>query len=135
MKSLLRSSSICRDRPMRSPRFIAAALAAIFLVCFVFSARAVDPNRMASQYIHDRWGSARGFTGGAVSSIAQTPDGYLWIGTEKGLFRFDGLSFRAFPQAIPDSLPIGPVLQLMTDSTGNLWVLLANTRLLRFHDR
>lgn len=70
----------------------------------------------------------------AISAIAQTPDGYLWIGTEKGLFRFDGLSFRVFQQASPESLPIGPVQKLMTDNNGNLWVLLANTKLLRFHD-
>jgi len=60
-----------RSHPPNRRPAIVAALAAILLICFVFSARAVDPNRMASQYIHDRWGSARGFTGGAVSSIAQ----------------------------------------------------------------
>src|SRR5271170_7314137 len=108
MKWSLKSSSTYRDRPMKSPRFIAATLAAIFLVCFVFSAFALDPNRLASQYIHDRWGSARGFTGGAVSSIAQPPDGYLSIGTEKGLYRFDRLTFRQFQQATPTGLPIGP---------------------------
>jgi ligand-binding sensor domain-containing protein/signal transduction histidine kinase len=119
---------------MKSPRIIAAALAAIFLICFVFSARAVDPNRMASQYIHDRWGSARGFSGGSVSAIAQTPDGYLWIGTEKGLYRFDGLTFRQFPQALPTTLPIGAIQALMTDAQGNLWIVLQTTRVLRYRD-
>ena len=89
---------------------------------------------MISQYARDRWTVEDEFPGGAISAIAQTPDGYLWIGTEKGLFRFDGLSFRVFQQASPESLPIGPVQKLMTDNAGNLWVLLANTKLLRFHD-
>lgn len=89
---------------------------------------------MASQYIHDRWGSARGFTGGSVSSIAQTPDGYLWIGSEKGLFRFDGLTFRAFPQATPSNFPIGPVQGLTTDAQGNLWIVLQSTKILRYRD-
>ena len=37
-----------------------------------------------SQYIHDRWGSEKGFPGGPIYAITQTADGYLWIGTEKG---------------------------------------------------
>jgi len=119
---------------MKSPRSIVAALAASILICFAFSARALDPNRMASQYIHDRWGSARGFTGGSVSSIAQTPDGYLWLGSDKGLYRFDGMTFRQFPQATPTALPIGPVQALMTDAQGNLWIVLQTTRILRYRD-
>ena len=47
-----------------------------------------------SQYIRDRWGTERGFPRGPVYAITQTPDGYLWIGTEAGLVRFDGSTFR-----------------------------------------
>jgi PAS domain S-box-containing protein len=110
-----------------------AAAAAMLIFCATPS-NAVDPHRMISQYARDHWTIANEFPGGAISAIAQTPDGYLWIGTEKGLFRFDGLNFRVFQQASPESLPIGSVQQLTTDNTGNLWVLLANTKLLRFHD-
>jgi PAS domain S-box-containing protein len=110
-----------------------AAAAAILIFCAIPS-EAIDPHRAISQYARDRWTIKNEFPGGSVSSIAQTADGYLWIGTAKGLFRFDGLSFGAFQQASPESLPIGPVVQLMTDASGNLWVLLANTRLLRFRD-
>jgi len=109
------------------------AAAAMLIFCAIPS-KAIDPHRIISHYARDRWTVENEFPGGAVSSIAQTPDGYLWIGTEKGLFRFDGLSFRAFQRASPESLPIGPILQLMTDTSGNLWVLLANTTLLRFRD-
>jgi PAS domain S-box-containing protein len=110
------------------------AAAAVALIFCAIPSKALDPHRLISQYARDRWTADNEFPGGAVSSIAQTPDGYLWIGTDKGLFRFDGLSFRPFQQANPESLPIGPVLQLMTDASGNLWVLLANTMLLRFRD-
>jgi PAS domain S-box-containing protein len=112
---------------------VSAAGAALLIFCAIPS-KALDPHRMISQYARDRWTIENEFPGGAISAIAQTPDGYLWIGTEKGLFRFDGLSFSAFQQASPESLPIGPVQKLMTDNTGDLWVLLANTKLLRFHD-
>ncbi len=89
---------------------------------------------MISQYIHVSWGTEKGFPGGSVSSIAQTPDGYLWIGTDNGLVRFDGTSFRNFEQAKPGSFAIGPVRKLLADTRGNLWVLLENTKLLRYRD-
>jgi ligand-binding sensor domain-containing protein/signal transduction histidine kinase len=104
------------------------------LACSVYSARAIDPKRTISQYMHERWGSEKGFTGASVTSIAQTADGYLWIGTERGLFRFDGLSFHSFPQASPTSFQIGPVRGLLTDDQRNLWILLQNTKILRYHD-
>ncbi len=109
-------------------------LVGLALVCSGYSARAIDPNRAISQYMQDRWGSEKGFTGGSVSAIAQTADGYLWIGTEKGLIRFDGLSFRTFQQASPTSFQIGPVRGLLTDGQGNLWILLQSTKILRYHD-
>jgi ligand-binding sensor domain-containing protein/signal transduction histidine kinase len=97
-------------------------------------AYAIDPQRTLSQYIRDRWDSEKGFPGGAVHAIAQTPDGYLWIGTEKGLVRFDGLSFLLFQQATPGSLPIGPVLGLAADADRNLWIQLQSTKVLRYRD-
>jgi len=112
---------------------VGAAAAALLIFCATPST-ALDPHRMISQYARDHWTIENELPGGARSAIAQTPDGYLWIGTEKCLFRFDGLSFRVFQQASPESLPIGSVQQLTTDNSGNLWVLLANTKLLRFHD-
>jgi len=87
-----------------------------------------------SQYIRERWGNDHGFPGGSVTAIAQTTDGYLWIGTENGLIRFDGLNFRLFQQAIPSSIPIGPVQGLTADTGGNLWVVLQSTKVLRYHD-
>jgi ligand-binding sensor domain-containing protein/signal transduction histidine kinase len=109
-------------------------MAGMLAVCFVASALALDPNRKVSQFIRTGWGPEKGFMAGSVSSISQTPDGYLWIGTEKGLLRFDGLNFRKFDQASPVSLPIGPVQKLLTDNEGNLWILLRTTKLLRYHD-
>ena len=109
-------------------------MAVLAVVCLAYPVYAIDPDRMLSQYIRDRWGVEKGFTAGSVTSFAQTPDGYLWIGTEKGLLRFDGLSFRVFQQANPTTFPIGAVQALMTDAEGNLWILLQNTRILRYHD-
>jgi PAS domain S-box-containing protein len=98
------------------------------------SAFAVDPTRTLSQYLHDSWGTQRGWPGGLITAIAQSSDGYLWIGTDKGLVRFDGLSFRQFERAHPDPILIGPVRTLLVDASDNLWILLQNTQLFRYHD-
>jgi ligand-binding sensor domain-containing protein len=44
-----------------------------------------------SQYAHTSWKTREGFTRGLIESIAQTPDGYLWLGTQLELLRFDGV--------------------------------------------
>jgi ligand-binding sensor domain-containing protein/signal transduction histidine kinase len=107
-----------------------AGVVALFLVPSIF---ALDPNRTLSQYLRRSWGNEKGLPD-SVSGIAQTADGYLWIGTDKGLLRFDGLNFRRFEQAAPSAFPIGPVRKLLSDENGNLWILLGTTKLLRYHD-
>ena len=89
------------------------------------SAHALDPNRMMSQYVRERWNAGKGLPSGHVLAIAQTADGYLWIGTDNGLVRFDGFSFQAvsfFPVGLPSN---SPVLGLITDAEGSLVVRLA----------
>ena len=52
---------------------------------------ALNPSLDVSQYAHNAWTIRDGFFKGVINSIAQTPDGYLWLGTEFGLLRFDGV--------------------------------------------
>ena len=59
----------------------------ILLACCA-CAFALDPSLDISQYAHTSWRDRDGFAKGFVLSIAQTPDGYLWLGTEFGLLRF-----------------------------------------------
>src|SRR6202041_1530000 len=66
--------------------------------------------------------------------IAQTEDGYRWIGTDRGLIRFDGFNFRPVsftPIATASNVPI---LQLLTDAGGKLWVRPQGADLLRQKD-
>ena len=130
----MRNSNTCPEGGQESRWLFKTVTSVVSVVCLAYPARAVDPNRLISQYIREHWGSEKGFSGGSVTSIAQTADGYLWIGSEKGLIRFDGLNFRLFQQASPSSLPIGPISQLVADAQGNLWILLQNTKILRYHD-
>jgi signal transduction histidine kinase/ligand-binding sensor domain-containing protein len=94
--------------------------------------QALDPNRTMSQYIRDQWSAEQGFPGGAVYAIAQTNDGYLWIGAENGLVRFDGLSFRLYNHTNTPVFPTGPVLGLTTDTDGTLWIRPQEQGLLRY---
>ena len=70
---------------------------------------------------HAMW-TARDGAPQAIKELAQHPDGTLWIGSESGLFNFDGLTFRQFqsPPGDPE-LPSGPVYSLLVTKDGTVW--------------
>jgi ligand-binding sensor domain-containing protein len=128
----LKSSSFFRNP---TKRFHCGWLvAAIAVLCLTSPVSALNPTKSMSQYVHDTWGPERGFAGGAVFAICQSKDGYLWIGTEKGLVRFDGSDFTLMQRPIPGSPQIGAVRGLVADSEGNLWIRLDGPHLLRYRD-
>ena len=94
---------------------------------------AIDPGRAMSQYVRDHWGPEQGFPRGSVYAIAQTPDGYLWIGSDAGLIRFDGLNFQLMRDP-SESLVFGSVLGLVADAQGSLWMRLRDTTLIRYRN-
>jgi signal transduction histidine kinase/ligand-binding sensor domain-containing protein len=83
---------------------------------------ALDPSLDVSQYAHTAWKIRDGFTKGSINAIAQTPDGYLWLGTEFGLLRFDGV--RAVPWQPPadQHLPSNDIWSLLAARDGSLWI-------------
>jgi len=83
---------------------------------------ALNPELDVSQYAHTPWKIRDGFPKGQVYAIAQTPDGYLWLGTEFGLFRYDGA--RSVPwQPPPDqSLRSSNITRLLAAHDGTLWI-------------
>jgi PAS domain S-box-containing protein len=109
-------------------------LIGILLAALVADARALDPNRLASQYVREQWTTETGFPGGAVNGIAQTADGYLWIGTDRGLLRFDGFDFRPVSFTSITTASNVPILQLLTDAGGNLWIRPQGADLVRQKD-
>jgi len=86
------------------------------------TALALDPALDVSQYAHTAWRSRDGFPKGAVTAIAQTSDGYLWLGTEFGLVRFDGVRFIEWQPPSGDRLPVAPVSRLLVARDGALWI-------------
>jgi len=109
-------------------------LAGLILACFAVPADALEPGRAISQYIHDEWGASRGLRAGTIYAIAQSADGYLWIGSEKGLIRFDGVNFRTFSHSDSPSLPPGPILGLVTDREGNLLIRPQGPKIMLYRD-
>src|ERR1700751_3889218 len=109
-------------------------LIGIVLAGLVTDARALDPNRLPSQYVREQWTTETGFPGGVVNGIAQTADGYLWIGTDRGLIRFDGFNFRPVSFASIATASNVSILQLLTDAGGKLWVRLQGADLVRQKD-
>ena len=107
------------------------ALIGIVLAGLVTDVRALDPNRLLSQYVREQWNTENGFPGRAVNGIAQTSDGYLWIGTDRGLIRFDGFNFKPVSFASIGIDSNVPILQLITDAGGTLWIRPQGTNLVR----
>jgi ligand-binding sensor domain-containing protein/signal transduction histidine kinase len=118
----LTNFSTFRDARSKQVRLLRLILAMLTAACVVNPTYAVDPNRVFSQYIRNYWQAENGFSGGQVNAFAQTPDGYLWIGTARGLYRFDGVNFVSAQQLDAAAPSITDVLGLTTDDEGNLWV-------------
>ncbi len=109
-------------------------LIGITLAGLVTDTRALDPNRLSSQYVREQWTIETGFPSGAVNGIAQTADGYLWIGTDRGLISFDGFNFRSISFASITNAPNVSMLQLLTDTRGTLWIRPEGSYLVRQKD-
>lgn len=82
---------------------------------------ALDPDEQLTQYKHTTWTLAQGLPQDTIRSIAQTDDGYLWVGTNEGLARFDGYDFVTFTRD-DGSLPNQRISKLWAGRNGNLWI-------------
>ena len=110
---------------MTRPRRRQLAQGVVFIVAMLLSGRitlALDPSLDISQYAHTAWTVRDGFFKGAIYTIAQTPDGYLWLGTEFGLFRFDGVRSVPWEPPAGQHLPGTDIYALLAARDGALWI-------------
>jgi signal transduction histidine kinase/ligand-binding sensor domain-containing protein len=97
-----------------------AAVAALLL--WTGPAFALDPAMRISQYAHTAWRMQDGVFGGAPHAITQTADGYIWVGTDAGLVRFDGVRFTPWDPPADKRSAISAVYSLLGGRDGTLWI-------------
>src|SRR5436309_2024604 len=105
---------------VRRPGFMRLPVFGTGLLAFTASrAMAVSPAVSVRQYLLSSWTAVDGKPFPAIYQLAQTADGYLWMGSDTGLLRFDGMRFRAgLPRGEPT--PTDPVRAIAPSSQGGL---------------
>ena len=106
-------------RPAIARMVLLPALAVLLLTA---TATALNPSLDISQYAHTAWTLREGTFQGYIEAIAQTPDGDLWLGTEFGLLRFDGVRFVPWKFPAGEHLPDSFITGLLAARDGSLWI-------------
>lgn len=91
----------------------------------VFSALAtffLHAENEQSKWFYRAWQTEDGLPDNSVSTISQSPDGYLWIGTNGGVIRFNGSEFHPLPLRENANLPSQQVHAMLMDRAGRLWL-------------
>jgi ligand-binding sensor domain-containing protein/AraC-like DNA-binding protein len=99
--------------------------AIILITLFWYQLWGLDPEKPVDQYLLDQWEIAEGIPSNTINSIVQTPDGYLWVATGKGLIRFDGIRFTVIDFIEDNSIdPMKDTVPdtLFVDREGTLWI-------------
>src|SRR5258707_10947167 len=112
---------------MHSSALINKSAASIFglvlmLLCGAVQAPALDPERDLFQFNQQIWLAENGLPQNTVHSVTQGQDGYIWIATEEGLARFDGIKFTVFDKQNTPELKSNDVRVLLEDRRGALWI-------------
>jgi ligand-binding sensor domain-containing protein len=108
--------------PARSTLRAVAGMGGLFFLLAGTSARALDPHTALAHYGYQSWQTDTGLPQNTVHAIVQGREGFLWVATEGGLVRFDGVEFRAYTRANTPGLPSDLVDDLMEDHAGTLWI-------------
>lgn len=86
------------------------------------SASALEPTTPLANFGRQSWVMENGLPQNTVQALAQTRDGFIWLGTEVGLVRFDGNNFVLFDQKSRPALPSNDAQRLLSTDDGSLWV-------------
>ena len=96
----------------------------LFFISIIFTntSYALNPTKSINQYVHKIWQIEDGLPQNSVNTIIQTNSGYIWMGTEDGLVRFDGVNFTVFNQFNTKELTNNDIRILFEDNFNNLWI-------------
>jgi ligand-binding sensor domain-containing protein len=104
------------------------------LVFACLDAYALDPSKALTQSLLTIWQTGQGLPQNTVFAIRQTRDGYLWLGTEEGLVRFDGVRFVVFDKRNTPAIRHNWIQSLVESSDGSLWIAIVGGGLARYKD-
>jgi ligand-binding sensor domain-containing protein len=96
-------------------------LAFLLMSANLAPARAEAGDRTIGQFVHTEWSAKEGAPG-YVEALAQTTDGFLWLGTTQGLFRFDGVSFERYEPRSGPAFQSSNITPLLALPNGDLWI-------------
>jgi ligand-binding sensor domain-containing protein/signal transduction histidine kinase len=106
----------------RCSRFCRLAVALfVFGPVLASSVLGLDPAKNLSQYVRQDLTMENGLPTDDIQAVTQTRDGYLWVGTEDGLARYDGAKFAIFDK-VSGKLPGNFIYCLFEDASGSLWI-------------
>ncbi|MGZ5489025.1 MAG: ligand-binding sensor domain-containing protein, partial [Candidatus Aminicenantales bacterium] len=94
----------------------------IFLFIQANVSLALDPKKAITQYTHNVWQTDAGLPQNSISAVVQSLDGYLWLATQEGLARFDGMRFTVFNSRNTKEIRHSYVSALFADKEGSLWI-------------
>ncbi|MEW6365465.1 MAG: two-component regulator propeller domain-containing protein [Acidobacteriota bacterium] len=97
-------------------------LSSLNLVLMATAVAALDAGRAMTQYVIDLWQEENGLPQNSIQAIVQTKDGYVWLGTQEGLVRFDGVRFVVFDRSNTPELKSNDVRTMFEASNGSLWI-------------
>ncbi len=99
---------------------LALLIAALLFWCLPLVA--LDPEKAITQYRHQVFTAREGLPQSSVESITQSRDGFLWLGTQEGLARFDGVKFRIYDRRTVPALRHNRITALHEDANRRLWI-------------
>jgi signal transduction histidine kinase len=122
LRALLRQpGALTQFQPLLLLRLLPPLLLFLFLFGFARPAYALDPAARLADYNHTIWTAKHGAPA-EIGSLAQTPDGCLWLGAPSGLYRFDGASFQHYESPDGVQLQNSRISVLSAQRNGDLWV-------------
>lgn len=97
-------------------------IAIVFLSCAAVPVRASEPRDLLDSYSLATWSDKDGLPTGPIRALVQDAEGYLWLGSDSGLVRFDGVRFVPWDELNEAPLPSASVSTLRATRDGSLWV-------------
>lgn len=129
MKIASTAGTTCKERRWEASlprlhwtRWISLCFGATILLGQPASSRAVQPATPLANLGRQSWARENGLPQNTVQTLVQTKDGFVWLGTEAGLVRFDGIAFQIFDRNSNPALPGSDIRCLLTTPDGALWI-------------